>query len=154
MLRTLRNDQFAILWTIVRIYLGWKWISAGWGKITGDFDASRFVGGAIAKATGDHPAVQSWYASFLEGFVLPNVGLFNFLIPWGEFLVGVGLILGLFTTASLIAGAFMNFNFMMSGTVSTNPILYTLAVILLFMLPATNRYGLDYYFFHKRREKK
>lgn len=145
MLSTLRNDKFAILWTIVRIYLGWQWIQSGWHKVTGGFDATGFLKGAIGKASGDHPAVQGWYAAFLEDFALPNVGLFNVLIPWGEFLVGLGLILGMFTTVALLGGAFMNLNFMLAGTTSTNPILYTIAIILLVMGPAAYRYGVDYY---------
>lgn len=146
MLSTLRNDKFAILWTIVRLYLGWQWIQSGWGKITGGFDATGFLKGAIAKAEGERPAVQGWYASFLDTFALPNVGLFNILIPWGEFLVGLGLILGMFTTIALFGGAFMNLNFMLAGTVSTNPIMYTMAIVLLVMGSATYRYGVDYYF--------
>lgn len=145
MLSTLRNDKFAILWTIVRIYLGWQWIQSGWHKVTGGFDATGFLKGAIGKASGDHPAVQGWYGAFLEDFALPNVGLFNVLIPWGEFLVGLGLILGMFTTVALLGGAFMNLNFMLAGTTSTNPILYTIAIILLVMGPAAYRYGVDYY---------
>ena len=57
------------------------------------------------KSTGDHPAVQGWYAAFLKGFALPNVELFNFLIAWGEVGVGLGLILGTFTTIALFAGS-------------------------------------------------
>ncbi len=56
------------------------------------FDASGFLKGAIAQASGDHPAVQSWWADFLQHFVLPNADLFSFLVQWGEILVGLGLI--------------------------------------------------------------
>jgi len=145
MVKALRGEKAAMFWTIVRIYLGIQWIEAGWHKITGGFDSSGFLKGAIAKASGDQPSVQGWYASFLEGFALPSSGLFNFLIPWGEFFVGLGLILGTFTTIALIAGAFMNLNFMMAGTTSINPVLYTLAVILLFVGPAAYRWGVDYF---------
>lgn len=155
MLKTLRNDKWAILWAVVRLYVGYQWLTAGWGKITreGGFDASGFLKGAIGKAGGDHPSVSGWYASFLEGFALPNAGLFNILIPWGEFLAGLGLILGLFTTYALIGAAFMNLNFMLAGTTSTNPQLYTLAIILLVMGSASYRYGLDYYVMPKLRSK-
>lgn len=56
----------------------------------------------IAKTGGDHPAVQGWWGSFLEAFALPNVGLFNVLIPLGEFLVGVGMLLGTLTTLAAL----------------------------------------------------
>jgi len=151
MLHLLRSNKLSPLWTLVRLYLGVQWIQAGWHKI-GGFDASGFIKGAIGKAAGDHPSVQGWYAAFLDKFALPNIGLFNFLIPWGEFLVGLGLILGTFTTAALYAGAFMNLNFMLAGTTSTNPILYTLAIILLVMGPSTYRYGIDYYLLPKMKK--
>lgn len=154
MLEKLRGDKAAIFWALLRIYLGWQWMTAGWGKITGGFDASGFLKGAIGKATGDHPAVSSWYASFLEGFALPNVGLFNFLIPWGEFLVGLGLILGMFTTIALLGGALMNLNFMLAGTTSSNPTMYTIAIILLVIGPAAYRWGVDYYLLPKLRKAK
>jgi thiosulfate dehydrogenase (quinone) large subunit len=140
-----RTPQVSILWTVLRIWLGIQWLEAGWGKVTGDeaFNAGGFIQGAMGKATGDHPAVQTWYANFLESFALPNVGLFNFLIPWGEVLVGLGLIVGLATIPALLAGAFMNLNFMLAGTVSTNPILYTVAMILLFVGSGAYYWGLD-----------
>ncbi|WP_019240636.1 MULTISPECIES: DoxX family membrane protein [Bacillus] len=138
------NSIIAGLFTILRVWLGYQWLVSGWGKVTGGgFDASGFLQGALAKATGDHPAVQGWYASFLESFAIPNVEIFNVLIPWGELLVGIGLILGAATIPALIAGAFMNLNFLLAGTVSTNPILYTAAVILLFGGSASYLFGLD-----------
>ncbi|MFS0862812.1 DoxX family membrane protein [Fredinandcohnia sp. 179-A 10B2 NHS] len=139
----LKGPKMAVLWTIIRIWLGIQWIEAGWHKMTDGFDAGGFLQGAIAQAGGDHPAVQGWYAAFLEGFAVPNVELFNVLIPWGEVLVGLGLILGAATIPALIAGAFMNLNFLLAGTVSTNPILMTVAVILLFVGAASYHYGVD-----------
>ncbi|MCA1032625.1 DoxX family protein [Bacillus timonensis] len=144
-MRWLKETNFAVVWTILRVWLGFEWLRAGLNKIDGTFDATGFLKGAVAKATGDHPAVQSWYAAFLEGFAIPNVGLFNILIPWGEVLVGVGLIVGFATIPALLAGAFMNLNFLLAGTTSTNPILYTVAVILLFLGATSYYYGVDRY---------
>lgn len=142
-MRWLKGPIMAIVWTIARIWLGYQWIHAGIGKVAGGFDAAGFLNGAIANATGDHPAVQGWYATFLSEVALPNVEIINIIIPWGEVLVGAGLILGLATVPALLAGAFMNLNFLLAGTVSTNPILYTVAIILLMMGTATYFYGLD-----------
>ncbi|WLR41809.1 DoxX family protein [Bacillus carboniphilus] len=150
----LKGPQMAIVWTVVRLYLGYEWLTAGWEKITGEFDASGYLKGAIGKSTGEHPAVQGWYASFLENVALPNVGVFNFLVSWGEFLVGLGLILGALTIPALLAGAFMNLNFMLAGTTSTNPILYTLAMILLFAGSASYYYGVDRFLLPKLRKDK
>ncbi|MCA1055624.1 DoxX family membrane protein [Rossellomorea aquimaris] len=139
------NEKISVAWTVVRIWLGMKWLEAGWHKVNDGFDASGFLQGAIAKATGEHPAVQNWYAAFLKGFALPNVELFNLMIPWGEMLVGIGLIAGLMTIPALIAGAFMNLNFLMAGTVSTNPILLTVAFVLLFLGRGAYYWGADHW---------
>lgn len=143
----------AVVWTAVRIWLGIQWIEAGWHKVADGFDASGFMKGAIANATGDHPAVQAWYAAFLENFALPNAGLFSTLVAWGEVLVGIGLIVGAATIPALLAGAFMNLNFLLAGTTSTNPILYTVAIILLFAGTASYYYGADRFLVPYIKEK-
>ncbi|RFU69412.1 DoxX family protein [Bacillus sp. V59.32b] len=130
-------------WAILRIWLGIQWLEAGWHKVMDGFDAGGFMQGAIAQAGGEHPAVAGWYAAFLENIALPNAGVFSFLVAWGEVLIGIGLILGAATIPALLAGAFMNLNFMLAGTTSTNPVLYTVAIILLFAGASAYQYGVD-----------
>jgi len=40
-------------------------------------------------------------------------------------------------------GAFMNWNFMMAGTASTNPLLFTLAILLILSWKVAGHYGAD-----------
>jgi thiosulfate dehydrogenase (quinone) large subunit len=88
--------------------------------------------------------IRQWQAGTPHSWsTFPNAGLFSFLVTWGEILVGIGLILGAATIPALLAGAFMNLNFMLAGTTSTNPVLYTIAVILLFAGTGTYYYGVD-----------
>ena len=136
------DRRIAVIWGVLRIWLGIQWLEAGWHKL-GGFDTTGFLQGAIAKAGGEYPEVQGWYAAFLDKVAMPNAGVFNFLIPWGEILVGLGLILGLATIPALIAAAFMNLNFLLAGTLSTNPIFFTLAIILLFAHRGTCYWGMD-----------
>jgi thiosulfate dehydrogenase (quinone) large subunit len=145
MKKHLNRRVFAIVLSILRIWLGLQWLNAGYSKLKSDFDASGFLQGAIAGASGENPKVQGWYASFLEGAALPNIELFNILIPWGELLVGLGLILGLATIPALLAGAFMNANFILSGVgfSSLDSKLFVLAMILLFIGKVRYYYGLD-----------
>lgn len=146
MLRFLRESAVASYVLLVfRLYLGYAWLTAGWEKIVGGFDASGFLHGALEKTVGEHPAVQGWWAAFLEGFAIPNVGLFNFLVPWGEFLVGLGLILGCLTTAAVFFGMVMNFAFMFSGTTSTNPQMLLLSIFVIVAGANAGKIGLDYY---------
>ncbi|MGY5341718.1 DoxX family protein [Paenibacillus glucanolyticus] len=140
----LRTNKFAMwLLTIIRVYLGYEWMTAGWGKLTGGFDAGGFLQGAIANASGDHPAVQGWWAAFLEHAALPGVNLFNFIIPLGEFLVGLGLILGTFTTFAALMGLVMNAAFLFSGTVSTNAQMLLLEVLVIVAAANAGKIGLD-----------
>lgn len=69
--RTLLSDvRVAWLWLILLLYVGWEWLSAGWGKLheaawTGDKAGaaiSGFVNHALTETTGAHPNVQGWYA--------------------------------------------------------------------------------------------
>lgn len=148
MVNWLRNNTFAAaILTVIRILVGYKFLTAGWGKLTGDkpFDATGFLKGAISKASGDHPAVQGWYSSFLESVALPNVTFINILLPWGELLVGVALILGTFTTFATLMAAFMNFNFLFAGTISVNPNLILLEFFLLVAGSNAGRFGIDFF---------
>jgi len=139
-----KNNIVAGILAVFRIYLGYQFIHAGYGKIVGgSFDASGFLQGAIASSTGDHPAVQGWWAAFLENVALPNAGLFTFLVQWGELLVGIALILGLFTNFAAIMGMVMNFSFLFSGTVSTNAQMILLAIFIVVAGANAGKFGLD-----------
>ncbi|AJD90488.1 hypothetical protein JMA_11710 [Jeotgalibacillus malaysiensis] len=141
------------IWTVLRVWLGVQWLQAGWGKVTGEFDATGYLQGAIAKAGGEAPVVAGWYGTFLETVALPNAEIFNILIPWGELFVGLGLIVGLLTMPALVAGAFMNLNFLLAGTISTNPVLLTAAVLLMFAGYTAIRFGLDRWAVPMAKEK-
>ena len=148
-----KHKFFSIIWTVLRVWLGYEWITAGWEKITGGgwvgssagASITGFLKGAVAKAGGAHPSVQTWYADFINNVALPNAKTFSYLVAYGEVLVGISLILGALTVVGLIAGAFMNLNYMLAGTTSTNPNLYTVAFILLFVGANAYSIGLDHF---------
>lgn len=142
------NHYLAIVLTLVRVYVGWNWLVAGWGKLAGEsaFDASGFIEGALANPVlenGSNQVLYPGYIWFLESVALPNVGLFNFLVTYGEFLVGVGLILGCFTPAAIFFGLVMNFTYLFSGMVSSNPWLILLSFILLITGAGAAKFGMD-----------
>ncbi|MDP4087026.1 MAG: DoxX family protein [Bacillota bacterium] len=140
--------------TVLRLYLGYTWLTAGFHKFTGGFDASGFLKGVVANPVKgpDGSIVFSTYVSFLKDFALPNAHIFNTIIPLGEFLVGLGLILGCLTTAAMFFGLVMNFSYLMAGAISTNPIDIILGVIILFAGFNAGKFGLDNWIrplFHK-----
>lgn len=144
------NTRSGLIWLIIRLYLGYAWLSAGWGKVTSDqwvgsnagAGLTGFVKGAVGKAA-EGKDVAGWYASFLENMVLPNAALFSYLVAFGELLVGLGLILGLLTGIAAFFGAFMNASFLFAGTLSTNPLLFILATWIVLAWKVAGWYGLD-----------
>ncbi len=143
----------APLWLLVRLYLGYEFFIAGWNKLASpawfgsDAGAALqgFVQGALGKTTGLHPDVYQWYASFLQSAVLPNVMVWSNAVVLGEILIGLGLIVGLFTRAAAFFAFFMAFNFLLAGTVSVNPTLILLALGILFAHRVAGYWGLDRY---------
>ncbi len=139
------------LWLVVRLYLGYEWVTAGLDKVgspawTGSQAGtalSGFVQGGIKASTGAHPAVQDWYASFLQNVVLPHASVFSYFVAFGEVLVGVGLIVGAFTGVAAFFGIVMNANYLLAGAVSTNPILAFLAIFIVLAWRNAGWIGLD-----------
>lgn len=145
------DTKLAILWLIIRVYVGWEWVTAGYEKLTspvwvGPHAGSALTGfimGAVKKTGGSHPDVYGWYGEWLKTVVLPNVALFSHLVAFGELFVGVGLILGLFTGIAAFFGAFMNMNYLFAGTVSINPGLFVLELFLILAWRVAGIIGLD-----------
>ena len=150
--RSLFGDvRWAWIWLILRLYVGYEWLSAGWDKLhsaawvgsSAGTALTGFVNNALAKASSAHPDVQGWYAAFLQGVVLPHAALWGTLVAWGETLVGIALILGLFTGIAAFFGSFMNVNYLLAGAVSTNPILFAIATWLVLAWKTAGWWGLD-----------
>jgi thiosulfate dehydrogenase (quinone) large subunit len=142
------NNYAAALLLFVRIYLGFQWLNAGWHKLTGGFDATGFLKGAATKPIVDkatNELVYPTFTAFINNFALPNVKMINFMIPLGEFLVGLGLIVGGLTAAAAFFGLLMNFMFMFAGTVSTNPWLVLIGFIVVMAGANAGKFGIDYY---------
>jgi len=92
-------------WPIVllRVYTGLFFIYFGFGKIaSGNFAEGMggFVNMQLENSFG-------FFRPFLESVVLPNKGLFAFLVSWGELAIGIAMVLGLATRYFAVAGAVM-----------------------------------------------
>ncbi|HTG67927.1 MAG TPA: DoxX family protein [Candidatus Udaeobacter sp.] len=146
-IRWLSENKYAAgFLLLLRVYLGWQWLSAGWHKL-GGFDASGFLKGAIGSPVvdrGTNELVYPTFTAFLEHFALPNAKIINVIIPFGEILVGIGLILGALTTTAAFFGLLMNFMFMFAGTVSTNPWLMLIGMLIFTAGANAGKFGCDF----------
>jgi len=100
-----RNKKTAHLWpiTLLRVYTGVFFLYYGFGKVRNpDFSdgLAGFVTSRLEESAG-------FMRPFLESIVLPNKGVFAFLVSWGELAIGLALILGLATRWASVAGAIM-----------------------------------------------
>ncbi|HEX8932308.1 MAG TPA: DoxX family membrane protein, partial [Patescibacteria group bacterium] len=131
--------------------VGWIWLQAGYEKVINPMwvgskagvAVAGFAHGALTKTAGAHPDVSSWYASWLQNIVIPNAAIFSYIVAFGELLVGIGLILGLFTGIAAFFGAFMNMNYLFAGTVSVNPIMFVIELFLILAWRVAGWWGFD-----------
>jgi thiosulfate dehydrogenase (quinone) large subunit len=146
------NTRWAWLWLIVRLYIGYNWLTSGWGKISNPawVQTGEALKGfweravAIPDAPARPPIAFDWYRTFLQSLLdSGSYTWFAKLVVAGEILIGLALILGMFTGIAAIFGGFMNWNFMMAGSASTNPVLFFLAVLLVLAWKTAGWWGLD-----------
>jgi thiosulfate dehydrogenase [quinone] large subunit len=147
------NSRAGLFWLPIRLFVGFAWLAAGWHKFT---DPAWLQGGPALRAyweravalpeQGRPPITYEWYRDFIQ--MLLNGGhetWFAYVITFGELAIGLGLLLGALTGIAAFFGALMNMSFLLAGSASTNPILFTLAVGLMLAWRVSGYYGVDRY---------
>ncbi|RCK73191.1 MAG: DoxX [Anaerolineae bacterium] len=146
------NPRWAWLWLVMRLYVGYTWLTSGWGKLN---NPAWMAGGEALKGFWER-AIQipepparpliafDWYRTFIQTLLEGGHYVwFSKLIVFGEILVGLGLLFGAFVGITAFFGAFMNWNFMMAGTASINPVLFTFSIFLILAWKTAGWWGLD-----------
>jgi len=146
------DTRSAPIWLAVRLYVGIAWAMAGWEKITGNPSwlsngnaLKGFWTNAVAIPKTGKPAISyDWYRTFLQ-YTLNHQWYtwFAKVICLGELLVGIGLIVGGLTGIAAFFGALMNMSFLLAGSSSTNPVLFTLAILLVLAWQVAGYWGAD-----------
>jgi thiosulfate dehydrogenase [quinone] large subunit len=150
------DTRMAAVWLLVRLYVGYSWVEAGWHKISDVGAKSNYIidgSGLLAfwqriAAVPTAPAKPvisyDWYRGFIQLLIDNHAEVFmGKVVAFGETAVGIGLILGAFVGVAALAGGFMNMNFMLAGSASSNPVLLILAVVLVLAWKTAGHIGLD-----------
>lgn len=147
------DPRLSWLWLVVRIWVGWEWIDASMHKIsnpawvqTGEA-VKGFWANAVAIPEVGRPAISfDWYRGFLQLLIDNNAHTYmGPLIAYGELLIGIGLVVGAFTGIAAFFGALLNWNFMMAGSASSNPMLFVLAIGLILAWKTAGYIGADFF---------
>jgi thiosulfate dehydrogenase [quinone] large subunit len=149
-----RSRAASVLWLVARLWLGYGWVSAGYQKLWGSEKAVFWNGGGagvkgfatagVAGSTaGKGGASYGWWAAFLHDFVIPNASWIAKLVTVSELVIGVLLILGLFTGAAAVAGLSLNLIYLFTGSAGVNPAYAIVAVFLILAWRNAGYLGLD-----------
>lgn len=152
------DTRLAPVWFLVRLYVGFSWLDAGWHKIIDTGAQTNYIINgngiyafwqriaAIPAAPANPPIAYGWYRGYIQFMIDSHwEGVFGKLIAFGETAVGLGLILGAFVGIAAVGGAFMNLNFMLAGSASTNPVLLLLGFLLVLAWKTAGFIGFDRY---------
>ncbi len=141
------------LWVLLRIGLGYQWLDAASHKIsnpawvqTGEALKGFWLAAVKIPEQGRPPITFDWYRSFIQMMLdTQSYTWFAKLVAYGELLIGIALIIGAFTGIAAFFGGLMNWNFMMAGSASTNPLLFLVAVLLILAWKVSGYIGADYF---------
>jgi thiosulfate dehydrogenase [quinone] large subunit len=145
------DTRMAWVWLPFRLWLGFTWIQSGWGKFQNPawMDGGSALQGWWQRAivVDPKPVITfDWYREFLT-FML-NVGAYTWfakVVTFGELTIGIALIIGAFTGLAAFSAGFMNWNFVMAGTASSNALLFAIATWLVLAWKTAGWIGLDRY---------
>jgi thiosulfate dehydrogenase [quinone] large subunit len=147
------NTRAGLFWLPIRLFVGFAWLEAGWHKFNdpawtqGGTALRGFWEKAAALPEGGRPPISyEWYREFIQALLNGHhEGWFALLVTFGELAVGLGLIFGALTGIAAFFGALMNMSFLLAGSASTNPVMFTLAVGLMLAWRVAGYYGVDRY---------
>jgi thiosulfate dehydrogenase [quinone] large subunit len=147
--RLFGDTRLAWVWLPFRLWLGWTWLQSGWGKFQNPawMDNGTALQGFWTRAVAlePRPVISfDWYRDFIE--LMLTTGAYTWfakVVVFGELAIGIALILGAFTGLAAFGGGFLNWNFVMAGTASTNALLFAIATWLVLAWKTAGWIGLD-----------
>jgi thiosulfate dehydrogenase [quinone] large subunit len=145
------NVRAAWLWLPLRIWLGYQWIDASLHKIgnpawvsTGEALKGFWANAVLVPDSGRPPISYDWYRTLIQWLLnTESYTWFGKLIAYGEMVVGIALILGMFTGIAAFFGGFMNWNFMMAGSASINPMMFLVSAGIFVAWKVAGQIGVD-----------
>ncbi len=103
-----------------------------------------YASNAIQNSQGPHPDVAySWYVDFLKWIQHTAAPVFAYVVAFGEVIIGIALILGLFTGIFAFLGMILNFSYVFGGSAGVNPAMIVVSIGIVLAWRNAGYYGLD-----------
>ncbi len=126
----LRSERLYLL--PLRLFIGLGWLRASVEKL---MDPHWYNGEALLSFFHEQIVAGAIYFPFYDNFInticAPNALVLGWVVMIGELLVGMAIMTGTLTTLALLAGLFMNLNFILIGSVNPSAFYIIIQVVLL-----------------------
>jgi thiosulfate dehydrogenase [quinone] large subunit len=145
------DTRAAALWLPVRLFYGWSFLDASLHKLqspawmsTGDALKGYWTKAVAISDTGTGPITYDWWRQFLQAMLDAQAYTwFAKVVAVGEFMVGLGVLVGGLVGIAAVFGVTMNVAFLLSGSASTNPVLLLAGIALIMAWKVAGWIGAD-----------
>jgi thiosulfate dehydrogenase [quinone] large subunit len=145
------DTRASALWLPVRLFMGWSFIDASMHKLqspawmsTGAALKGYWTSAVAISDTGTGLITYDWWRQFLQAMLDAQAYTwFAKVVAVGEFLVGLGVLVGGLVGIAAVFGVTMNVAFLLSGSASTNPVLLLAGISLILAWKVAGWIGAD-----------
>jgi thiosulfate dehydrogenase [quinone] large subunit len=131
----------------LRLFYGLFFFQAGLNKVLSKWDGAYITEVFTQRLTELNP--ESFASLYIENFAMHLTGVIAFVITWGEFVSGAGLLLGLVTRWSAFLALFILINIAIGGYYDASLLPFFAINIAACIWPLGQKFGLDR-FLHRR----
>lgn len=145
------QTRFAWVWLGVRLYLGWQWLAASWRLMEDPrwMQSGAALGELWERALRPPPTevavpADGWYSALLA-YMLRHEW-YAWIAPAmvvAEVVVSIALILGILVGLAAFGGVLLSLQLPLGATVAANPLVLTLAILLMFAWKTAGWIGFD-----------
>lgn len=108
---------YQILFLTIRIVSGIYILRQGYEKLTGGFSL-----GGLTKVIEQNEDSPNWYKHFFKIIIEPYTSFWEWIIPIGEIMIGLALIIGFLEYSAALFGIFIMINNILADMIFTYPV--------------------------------
>lgn len=108
---------YQIIFLIIRIVSGIYILRQGYEKLTGGFSL-----GGLTKVIAQNQGSPKWYKHFFKIIIEPYASYWEWIIPIGEIMIGLALIIGFLEYSAALFGIFIMINNILADMIFTYPV--------------------------------